>query len=219
MNEWKLLQSLNCKECKVCEQLNFVVCTFTIHLSQTHDVIIVVACREEFMTKTIINIHCKQPTQSLCFSFSLSPSFLWKRVKFHHSLFLPLFRPSSISHGKKKTMVQSDQYIYRRVSFELCAWNIFIVTHRTWNIQIRCARKMWLWGLVSSLSNIHCLSHLSRYIMWFLKRFHLAFLVPSWFPWKKRILLWKAKTKCYLCASFHEIWLLSKSSKSSKLDI
>ena len=51
------------------------------------------------------------------------------------------------------------------------------------------------------------------YIGWFSKRFHLTFLVPSWFPRKKRILLWKAKTKCYLWASFHDIWYLSKSSK------
>ena len=48
-------------------------------------------------------------------------------------------------------------------------------------------------------------------IGWFLKRFHLAVLVSSRFPREKRILPWKAKTKYYLWASFHDIWLLSKS--------
>ena len=53
-------------------------------------------------------------------------------------------------------------------------------------------------------------------IGWFLKRFHLAFLEPSWFPRKKKILLWIAKTKGYLWPSFHDI---QPSSKSPKLDI
>ena len=51
-----------------------------------------------------------------------------------------------------------------------------------------------------------------RSIGWFLKRFYLVFLEPSWFPRKEKILLWKAKTKGYLWASFHDIWSLSTSS-------
>ena len=43
-------------------------------------------------------------------------------------------------------------------------------------------------------------------IGWFLKRFHLILLASSWFPKKKQNLLWKAKTKRYLAASFHDIW-------------
>ena len=46
--------------------------------------------------------------------------------------------------------------------------------------------------------------------------FYLVFLVSSRFPKKTRIILWKAKTKYYLLASFHDIW---PESKSSKLDI
>ena len=50
-------------------------------------------------------------------------------------------------------------------------------------------------------------------IGWFLKRFHFVFLESSWFPRKKMNSLQKAKTKCYLWASFHDIWSLSNLSK------
>jgi len=62
----------------------------------------------------------------------------------------------------------------------------------------------------------HCATMRRFYIGWFLRRFHLVILEPSWFPKKKTILLSKAKTKGYLWASFHDIW---SWSKSSKLDI
>ena len=53
------------------------------------------------------------------------------------------------------------------------------------------------------------------YIRWFLKRFHLVILEPSWFPRKKRILLWKAKIKCYLWASFYSFSAYFHNSTSA----
>ena len=67
-----------------------------------------------------------------------------------------------------------------------------------------------------NLTNDLWVSHTRIYynIGWFLQRFHSVVLVSSWFPRKIRILLWKAKTKGYLCVSFQDFWSLSKSSKS-----
>ena len=62
-----------------------------------------------------------------------------------------------------------------------------------------------------------CLSANSEVYRVILKKVSFCiFTESSWFSRKKKILLQKAKTKCYLWASFHDIW---SSSKSSKLDI
>ena len=121
--------------------------------------------------------------------------------------------------ARAKRAVQSKQKNewYKRT----CEWPSTLTRRfqTTWffPMWIECmVEEVWKWLNNTEPMKDKLRRNMYHSIGWFLKRFHLAFLVSSRFRREKTILLWKAKIKSYLWANFHDIW---QWSKTSKLDI